>query len=547
MSNYLIDFKNEIGEEEIQSYFQENQCSQIKVFNRLDNTYYVRAETQPPLTSIVTTVVNDDDSHLQPLTVVEFPLIVPTGTATINSTDEHNWWKLYSLNGIDLDQNEITVSKFGRGVNVYLVDSGIDIAHTEFTNRDINLLFSFTGEFSDNNGHGTALSSLLIGNTCGITDSSLKVVKIFDQNIPTRQSDLLNSFDAILEDAEVSSNKVSVVNLSWGIPKNSFIESKIQCLINAGLIIVVSSGNSGIPISDVTPASMSGVLTIGSYGQNFLPSDFSNYTNSAIDCTPNLNNFGELDSWAPGDNIYIAVVGNNGYSLASGTSLSAAIYSGSMAYNMSQYLTSTGELPQAFKMTDGSGIVNISEISYFDRKGLLDLSDIKYASSVNKICSYRDIFGIPSVDEMQLLEQTVRLLAHPGKFTSRKWIYSNSAQSYEVLGDLPNGITFDGTFINVAIQTEPVSEQHVDHHIIPIKINLRDSDTFITKNIEVILIGALFDPAGLDPSDPILTLTLDVSCKSFGSNTLPPCWRHYCVNTAYTCVTIGKVCSCVGG
>lgn len=547
MPAYLIDFNNETSEEEIQQYFQTNQCSQIKVFNRLDNTYYVRAETHPPLTSIVTTVVNDDDSHLQLLNVVEIPLIVPSGTTTMDSTDDHNWWKLYSLNSIDLDQDQITVSKFGKGINVYLVDSGIDNAHPEFTNRDVNLLFSFTGEFSDTNGHGTALGSLLVGNTCGMTDSTLNVVKIFDKNTPTRQSDLLNAFDAILADSELSLNKVSVVNLSWSIPKNSFIESKIQCLINSGLLIVVSSGNSGIPISDVTPASMPNVLTIGSYGQNFLPSDFSNYTNSAVDCTQNLTNFGELDSWAPGENIYIATTGNNGYSLAAGTSLSAAIYSGAMAYNLSQYLTSTGELPLAFKMTDGTDIINISEISYFDRKGLLDLSDVRYASSVNKICSYRDIVSSLSIDENQLLGQTVRLLAYPNKFTSRKWIYSNSAQSYEVLGDLPNGITFEGTFINVAVPSEPVSEQHVDYHIIPVKINLRNSDSSVTKNIEVIVIGALFDPSSLDESDPILALTLDVSCKSFGSNTLPPCWRHYCVNTAYTCVTIGKVCACVGG
>lgn len=228
MTSYLIDFKNETGDSEIQDYLNTYQCTQIKIFNQLNKTYHVNSDSQPPLTDIVSSVINDDDSHLQLQTTVEIPIRPSTSSISIDSNDAHNWWKLYSVSNIDLDQQSINVNKFGQGVNVYMVDSGIDLTHSEFNGQDINLIFSFTGEFSDNNGHGTALSSVIIGNTCGLTDATLNVVKIFDQNIPTKQSDLLSALNAILEDAEISSNKVSIVNLSWSIPKNSFIESKIQ-------------------------------------------------------------------------------------------------------------------------------------------------------------------------------------------------------------------------------------------------------------------------------------------------------------------------------
>ena len=546
MPTYLIDFKNDANEEEIQAYIDSNQFSQVKIFNRLDKTYQVSADSQPLLADIISTIINDDDSHLQLLTTVEVPMISISNTVTINSGDDHNWWKLYSLRDINLDQETVDVKKFGQGINVYLVDSGIDISHPEFANRNINLLFSFTDNFSDNNGHGTGLSSLIIGNTCGLTDTTLNVVKIFDQNIPTKQSDLLSALNAILEDAAVSSNKASVVNLSWSIPKNSFIESKIQCLINAGMIVVAAAGNSGMPISEVTPASMTDVLTIGSYGQNFIPSDFSNYSNSAISCTPDLTNFGSLDSWAPGENIYIATPSNNGYSLASGTSIACAIYSGSVAYNISQYLKNTGDLPLSFFNTS-NGNINFNLVNNSDRKGLLNLSDPKYSSSINKICSYAELFSSFFGNQNQMLEQMIKIIAYTNKFTSRKWLIPNMVKSYEILGDLPAGITIDGMFINIDFQNEPNSEQHVDHYVIPIRFDLRNSDISINKNIEITQIGSLFDPTSLSPDDPILQLTLEATCGT-GSSRPPFCYTGFCSPpSVYTCVTLGKGCGCAAG
>jgi subtilisin family serine protease len=498
MNTYLIDFKNDADKEAIQAYINNTQFSQIKIFNRLEKTYQVSSETRPVLTDIVSTIVNDDESHLQLLTTVNVPMPATPSTKSFSSSDDHNWWKVYSIANADLDQSTIDTEIFGEGVNIYMVDSGIDITHSEFADQDINLLFSFTNEFSDNNGHGTGLSSLIVGNTCGLTNATLNVVKILDQNIPTKQSDLLSALNAILEDAAVSSNRVSVVNLSWSIPKNVFIESKIQCLIDAGMIVVVSAGNSGMPISDVTPASMPDVFTIGSYGQDFIPSNFSNFT-SSLSNTPNLTNYGSLDSWAPGENIYVASPGNNGYSVASGTSISSAIYSGAIAYNMSQYLTSTGDLPLLFQRN--------AAISSTDRKNIMDLSDSKYSSSVNKICSYVDIDS--RYADFSSIERPIKQVARIGQFSARRFLVPKLIKSYEILGELPNGVTIDGININFNMQDEPVSENHVGSYSFKIRLDLRNLDMSITKEVKITLFGTLFDPITLSKDDPLLELTLD--------------------------------------
>jgi len=499
MNTYLIDFKNDTTDEKIQEYINDNQLSQVKLFDRLDKTYQVSSENQPPITDIVNVIINDDESHLELLTTIEVPIPTIPNIKSVSSSDDNNWWKVYSIANADLDQPIIETKILGEGINIYVVDSGIDIDHTEFVNQDISLLFSFTNDFTDNNGHGTALSSLMVGNTCGLTNASLKIVKIFDNNVPTKQSDLLSALNAILEDASISSNKESIVNLSWSIPKNSFIESKIQCLINAGLYVVVAAGNSGMAIPDVTPASMSDVLTIGSYGKDFIPSDFSNFT-SPLACTPNTTNFGVLNSWAPGENIYVATPNNNGYYLASGTSLACAIHSGSIAYLLSQYLKGNGELPLRYKQKENTVFI----LTMLERKGLLDLSDPKYGSSVNKICSYLDTNTAYKEDDLTITQRPIMVLAVQEEFSSTRFYKPGVIKSYEILGELPNGATIDGEFLNFNIQNDIVLTDHIREFHIPVRFDLVKDDISIDTYIQLVVIDSLFDPSTLTDDNPIM-------------------------------------------
>jgi hypothetical protein len=504
MNTYLIEFKNYTTDEQIQKYLNDNSLSLNRLFNRLDNTYYINSEAHPPLTEIVDTIIDDNDTYLNLLSTIDVPMpLAASSIKSLDSNDEHEWWKLYSLMDADLDKSIIEAKIFGQGINVYMLDSGIDINHTEFINKNINLVYSFTDDFFDNNGHGTGLSSLIIGNKCGLTDCTLNVVKIFDKNVPTRQSDLLSALNAILEDASISQNKVSIVNCSWSIPKNSFIESKIQCLIDAGIFVVAASGNSGIPISDATPASMHDVFTIGSYGQEFVPSNFSNYTNNVLNNTANENNFGELDCWAPGENIYLAIPGNNEYTLASGTSMACAIFSGSLAYNFSQELTNTGEVPAGirFNKTMVRGPLSRS------RKGLLDLSDPRYSSSANTICTYTMPFLNVSI--LDIISFDVQAVVYPGKTAVRRFIFPDLVQSYEILGDLPNGVIVDGFYLTVKFLNEPVSEDHLDRYSIPVRFDLRDGST-INKKIDIAHVGSAFD-ADSHLDSPVIEIVAQLS------------------------------------
>jgi hypothetical protein len=397
---YVIDFIDSMTPEEVDQYLQNNNITKLRQYTNFGHVYLVEADNKPTTNSQVLYVLTDDD---HPLTLLGLDVTITdsTETTTFDIEDTKNWWKVASINNLDFDVQMHTHTIRGFESTVYILDSGIEANHPEFENVNVTLLHSFTGDFTDTRGHGTGLASLISGKTCGLTGASLKIVKIFDTNQATLQSDLLHALDAVLTDYISNGRKPSVVNLSWGIPKNDYINAKVQVLMDQGMFVVAAAGNSGVPIGDVTPASIPNVLTIGSYDQQLKPCDFSDYTGETItSLTTNEVNNGALDGWAPGEQIWVAGL-NGTYGFVAGTSASAAIASGAIAYNFSKYTSDehntsiftnfvdSTEFIKTWKPTIGN---SENFTPYYglaiSKPNMLDLSDPKYSSSTNRVVSY---------------------------------------------------------------------------------------------------------------------------------------------------------------
>ena len=377
---YVIDFYNHVDELVIDQYLIDNNITKIKQLESFGKVYLVESENEIVITDLIENLSADAD---QPVNLLSFTIdLVDNYTETsFDIEDEKNWWKVATINKIDFDQPTHTHKIRGTNSTVYIIDSGITIDHPEFANANIELLHTFNGNFTDNNGHGTGLSSLIVGPTCGLANPKLKVVKLFDNTQPTYQSDMLIALDAILNDYITNGKKASVVNMSWAIPKNEYVNNKIQFMINQGMYVVAAAGNNGAPITDVTPASIPDVLTIGSFNQNLEPSAFSNYTGgSDISYTANDVNYGALDGWAPGELIWAANK-NGGYGYIAGTSAAAAIASAAIAYNLNNYLVENGSINEKYTIPNEMNFYTTLTIF---RENLLDLSNSLYSNSVNK-------------------------------------------------------------------------------------------------------------------------------------------------------------------
>jgi len=388
----LIDFVNTTEQSVIDQYLSDENCTVIRKFESFGQVYLVEHDTgELTDTDIVDDVRITIENDISLLSVTD---TLPLRPFTV---DSDNWWKAASYWDAGYSSGDTVDAPVNpRVFNVYVMDSGIDKTHPEFTGQTITELYSVTGEFSDERGHGTALASLISGNTCAMSQANLFDVKIIRPGATTSQLELLQALDAIHTHFLAQDPLMpAVVNMSWAIPHDPYINFKIQQMMLSNIIVVAAAGNSGIPISDVTPASIPEVYTIGAYNENFEPADFSNYT-SAISNTEQATNTGILDYWAPGTDIRVANL-TSGYSMASGTSAAAAIVTGCVVYNMSaryERMAIVNEYWEADLTPNSTGQPGFLK----HRSDILDLPE-GYDQSTNKIVTF-NVNGNPTSGEV---------------------------------------------------------------------------------------------------------------------------------------------------
>lgn len=139
----------------------------------------------------------------------------------------------------------------GLGVHAYIVDSGINPNHTEFSGRvflDRDYVQD-AGFGVDCYGHGTAVAGILGGTTYGVAKQvNLHVLKIFDCAGSSDSADTV----AAIEWVASSHIKPAVLNLSLNRPCNGAqctvdgsLDIAVKAAKQAGVIVVNSAGNGG--------------------------------------------------------------------------------------------------------------------------------------------------------------------------------------------------------------------------------------------------------------------------------------------------------------
>jgi subtilisin family serine protease len=448
---YIIDFVDNTTAEAIQQWLTANQATIVREFNTFTKTYLIETLVEPVRTEIIEHINIDAELTTQLLATLT-EAIEPTNLPQGSFDTETDWWKTATIYTAEYDNSTISHAIQGAKTSVYLFDSGIKADHPEFANANITNLYTVDGSYDDTRGHGTALASLIVGNTCGITSAQIKNVKIFSTTTVTMLSDFTHALDVTLTAILANPTRYNIVNMSWAIPKNTYIESKIDALINAGAIVVASAGNSGIPVEQVTPASMARVVTVGAYNQSFTPASFSNYSGE-LSTTPNDTNHGlsGLSGWAPGVDIRVASI-NGGTITASGTSLSAAIATACIAFN-GDYHYLNDELVYAVTFQP---LVNV--FKSFGKPNILDLTDPKYVGSTNKIAIF---YNSPTKDQLShsSLSTSFTVRVYPNVFAAIQFMPSNFIRSMTITGDIPAGLSLSNGWL-VGTITDDVQEQY---------------------------------------------------------------------------------------
>ncbi len=197
-------------------------------------------------------------------------------------------------------------------VSVYILDSGVlsapfinDLAVVEqkdftmlFENRDDlywddSLAITETGydpgqsgNPADESGHGTHIAGIVgaVNNLHGVVGVAPRALihnlKVLTAEGQTDVTTMLAAVEYVTRAKLASPATPMVVNISLGMDIGTsaynVLDEAIAASIKAGVVYVVSAGNSGRDVSTISPAHVSGAITVGAYDVNNRFSSFSN-------------------------------------------------------------------------------------------------------------------------------------------------------------------------------------------------------------------------------------------------------------------------------
>ncbi|CUA67049.1 Subtilisin-like protease 8 [Rhizoctonia solani] len=236
-------------------------------------------------------------------------------------------------------------SEGGEGVDVYVIDTGINVEHEEFHGRahwghtvpqnDVD---------ADGNGHGTHCAGTIASDKYGVAKKAqVYAVKVLGSNGSGSMSDVVagvtwaskaaqaKAIEAIKEFRATgkTSHKGSVANMSLGGGKSPALDRAVNAAVRKGMHFAVAAGNDNRDACNYSPAAAELAVTVGASTLADERAYFSNHGSC-------------VDVFAPGLNILSTWIGSkDATNVISGTSMASPHTAGLLAYLLSIHGSAT--------------------------------------------------------------------------------------------------------------------------------------------------------------------------------------------------------------
>ncbi len=173
----------------------------------------------------------------------------------------------------------------GEGVDIYILDTGINYNHQEFEGRAKYSGYDPTDLISpstirrgeDCHGHGTHVASLAGGKTYGTAKKArIYSVRVLGCNNAGPWSAVLNGIDHVSQ-VIAERGRPAVVSMSLSGSFQQAVTNAVQTLHSEGVVIVVAAGNDFADACSRTPASSQYVITVAGSADGDGIYAFTNY------------------------------------------------------------------------------------------------------------------------------------------------------------------------------------------------------------------------------------------------------------------------------
>lgn len=213
-----------------------------------------------------------DDKAIDQLRKDENVLLVEEDSPVRKSGDEITW-NIEKVKAPALQKQNYS----GKGVKVAVFDTGIDTQ-----NNDLNVVggISFvegTSSYSDDNGHGTAMASILasLKNNKGYLgvapEIDLYSVKVLDKNGDGKYSSIIDGLQWAMD------NNINIVAMSLGgMTFSKILQEAINEAYSHNILIIAASGNDGDTEKVDFPARFKNVISVGAVDKNNEIASFTN-------------------------------------------------------------------------------------------------------------------------------------------------------------------------------------------------------------------------------------------------------------------------------
>jgi len=287
----------------------------------------------------------EDEAVLQERATIyenfDINLIEPTDIGSASNVD--NWH-------LDILWGNKAPDSTGRGVRIGIMDTGIDASHPEFAGKQISFMefdqsgFAISNQPRDAGNHGTHVSAIAAGRTCGVApDADLAVAAVLTTSsiggMSGTLAQILAGYNWLAHSNHVpaSSGTLSfcnVINASLGgTGFHPYLYSSVQTLLNLNRCLLIAAiGNNGHSGADNhgSPGNYDNVVGVGATDRHDIVAPFSDwgYEPNNVAFKPDLS--------APGADIRSAVPGG-AYAYMSGTSMAAPMVAGAAALALEKH------------------------------------------------------------------------------------------------------------------------------------------------------------------------------------------------------------------